>query len=142
MNNAVIQEVVNDNPSAASKPVPKPAPRPSAAQPTEEDRSTRNDPTVVTEGKWFVKGQHQMLAGWTVTQNDLGRFEVRGRVKNIGGDPSSALMEMKFLRGNEVVGTVQLSSDELEPGQTQKVTALGTDDFTKHYDRITVEAIF
>jgi hypothetical protein len=126
----------------APKPSPsKPAPKPSATQPTEQSGDS-NAPATVKVGQSIVIGKHQILPGWKVTKADyLDTFEVTAKVKNISDETSSSLMEMKFLKGNEVVGDVMLTSDPLEPGQVQKLNGLSGDEFVK-YDRITVEAMF
>ena len=133
-------------PTTPAKPAPKPspskpAPKPSATQPTEQS-GDRNAPVTVKVGQSIVIGKHQILPGWKVTKADyLDTFEVTAKVKNISDETSSSLMEMKFLKGNEVVGDVMLTSDPLEPGQVQKLNGLSGDEFVK-YDRITVEAMF
>jgi hypothetical protein len=108
--------------------------------PADRAERDRNTPVTIKVGQSIVIGKHQILPGWKATKAEyLDTFEVTAKVTNIGDETSSSLMEMKFLKGNEVVGDVMLTSNPLEPGQIQKLNGLSDDEFVK-YDRITVEA--
>lgn len=104
----------------------------------QEDRAT---PRAVTVGKAFDLGKHQTLAGWTV-KNEAGMFSVAGKVKNVSDTTSTSFIHLKFLDGKgEVLGNVQCSSGDLEPGQTQALSCVPDGRFAK-YTKVTAEATF
>ncbi len=106
------------------------------------ESAARSEPREVSVGKAFSIGKHQTLAGWTVS-NEAGMFSVAGKVKNVSDSTSTAFVHFKFLsKGGEVLGNVQCSSSDLEPGQTQVLTCISDGRFSKAYAKVTAEATF
>jgi hypothetical protein len=132
-------------PAAPKTPAPKPA-GPSSSKPVDQapavacaDHDDRNEPCVVQAGKPFVLGKHTVLAGWRVIDAGYG-LSISGKAKNTGDSASSMIIDVKFLRGDEVLASVMCTSAGLEPGQTGAMNCLGDGEFTRKYDRITAEA--
>lgn len=122
-------------PPAASKPAQQPAAVACA------DQDDRNAPCNVKAGQPFQLGKHTVLAGWKVVDAGYG-LSMTGKAKNTGDSASAMIVDVKFLKGDEVLAKVMCTTDELEPGQTAKMDCLGTDAFTRKYTSITVEATF
>ena len=103
----------------------------------------RNAPRDVTVGKAFTIGKHETQAGWKVTKDSvLGGFQVSGKVKNVSDATSSSFIHFKFLSASgEVLGNVQCSSGDLEPGQVQALSCSPDGKFGK-YAKVTAEATF
>lgn len=103
----------------------------------------KNAPINVTPGTAFTRGKHETLAGWKVSKDAaLGGFTVVGKVKNTSDSTSTAFLHFKFLDAKgEVLGNVQCSSSDLEPGQTQSLNCVPDGTYTK-WAKITAEASF
>lgn len=122
-------------PPPAKTTAPKPAGTACAGQ------DDRNAPCTVTVGKPFELGKHTVLSGWK-TVDEYGTLSITGKAKNTSGETSTMFIDVKFLKGDDVLAVVSCSTNELEPGQTQALSCFGTDNFTKKYDRVTAEASF
>jgi hypothetical protein len=101
--------------------------------------TVRGTPRTVSAGKAFTIGRHQMLAGWRA-QEEFGRFTVAGRVRNVSDKSGTAFLQFTFLKGKDVLGSVQCVSDELEPGQTGTLICVPDGLYSRSYSRITAEA--
>jgi hypothetical protein len=134
-------------PKAEPSAVPTTAP-PATRKPVEQapkmacaDQEDRNAPCTVTAGAPFALGSHTVLKGWKVVDAGYG-MSVTGKARNTSGKVSSLFIDIKFLRGDEVIADVMCSSGSLEPGQVTTMNCLGDGEYTKAYDRITAEASF
>lgn len=105
----------------------------------EEDNNT---PSEIDYGKEFTHDEWTVAGGWSVKKDVLGDAEVAAKVTNDAGEARSALLTINFLKGSEVVMSVDCSSPELEAGQSAKLSCLSTDDFAKKYDTVTVQDAF
>ena len=114
-----------------------------ASQQAEEDR---NAPREVTPGKAFTIGSHKVLAGWKVEADSTfgdAEFQVTGRVKNVSEATSTMFIHLKFIdKSGEVLGNVDCSTGDLEPGQTERMNCLSDGRYTNKYDKVTAEADF
>jgi hypothetical protein len=114
----------------------------SAEAPPESTASTAptvpRAPRTVSAGKPFTIGRHQVLAGWTVRE-EFGMFTVAARVKNVSDMNSTAFLQVRFLKGTEILAGVQCASDDLEPGRSGPLVCVPDGLYTKSYDRITAE---
>jgi hypothetical protein len=146
---SVIPNVVTttEAPKAGPSAVPTTAP-PATRKPVEQapkmacaDQEDRNAPCTVTAGAPFALGSHTVLKGWKVVDAGYG-MSVTGKARNTSGKVSSLFIDIKFLRGDEVIADVMCSSGSLEPGQVTTMNCLGDGEYTKAYDRITAEATF
>ena len=113
------------------------------AEQSQQAEENKNAPREVTPGKAFTIGDHQTLAGWKVRQDStLGeaQFNVTGKVKNVSDETATAFIHFKFIDSSgEVLGNVQCSSADLEPGQTQALDCLPDGKYAK-YEKVTAEA--
>lgn len=114
-----------------------------ASQQAEEDR---NAPREVTPGKAFTIGSHKVLDGWKVkADTSLGdaEFNVTGKAKNVSEATSTMFIHFKFIsKSGEVLGNVECSTSDLEPGQTETMSCLSNGKYTEKYDKLTAEADF
>jgi hypothetical protein len=129
-------------PSGRQEPAATAAPTQSVKRLGASCSEDKNEPCTVKAGQTFTRGKHQTLAGWKIKRGPLDWFDVVAKVRNISDEESGAVMTFKFLRGNEVLGSVMCTSTSLEPGQSQALNCISADDYTTKYDRITVEATF
>ena len=114
-----------------------------ASQQAEEDR---NAPREVTPGKAFTIGSHKVLDGWNVkADSSLGdaEFQVTGKAKNVSEATSTMFIHIKFIdKSGEVLGNVDCSTGDLEPGQTERMSCVSNGQYTSKYDKVTAEADF
>ena len=54
----------------------------------------------------------------------------------------SAIVEIKFMKGSEILGTVDCLSQPVPVGQTATESRAGTDGSVKGYERITINDTF
>ncbi|WP_432879889.1 hypothetical protein ACQPYH_34030 [Kribbella sp. CA-245084] len=108
----------------------------------------RNEPRPVQVGKAFTIGKHQLDAGWKLKYTEYIGTSLTGTVTNVSKSTSTAIFSVKFLKGSQVVGNMQCTSNELEPGQQEAVECLNTVDGAASllgkgaYDKVTAEATF
>jgi hypothetical protein len=114
-----------------------------ASEQAEEDR---NAPREVTPGKAFTIGSHKVLDGWNVkADSSLGdaEFQVTGKAKNVSEATSTMFIHIKFIsKSGEVLGNVDCSTGDLEPGQTERMNCLSDGQYTSKCDKVTAEADF
>jgi hypothetical protein len=113
------------------------------SQQVEDDR---NAPREVTRGKAFTIGSHKVLEGWKVkAESSFGdaEFQVSGKAKNVSEATSTMFIHIKFIsKSGEVLGNVDCSTGDLEPGQTERMSCLSDGQYTSKYDKVTAEADF
>jgi len=113
------------------------------SQQVEDDR---NAPREVTPGKAFTIGSHKVLEGWKVkAESSFGdaEFQVSGKAKNVNEATSTMFIHIKFIsKSGEVLGNVDCSTGDLEPGQTERMSCLSDGQYTSKYDKVTAEADF
>jgi hypothetical protein len=113
------------------------------SQQVEDDR---NAPREVTRGKAFTIGSHKVLEGWKVkAESSFGdaEFQVSGKAKNVSEATSTMFSHIKFIsKSGEVLGNVDCSTGDLEPGQTERMSCLSDGQYTSKYDKVTAEADF
>ena len=106
----------------------------------------RGQPRPVTVGKAFTIGKHRLDNGWKLTHQEYIGSQVTGTVTNVSKDTSTAIFHIKFLKGNTVVGNMQCTTNDLEPGQSEAVeclnTVTGAANIAGKYDKVTAEATF
>jgi hypothetical protein len=114
-----------------------------ASQQAEDDR---NAPREVTPGKAFTIGSHKVLEGWKVEADSTfgdPEFQVTGKAKNVSDATSTMFIHLKFVdKSGEVLGNVDCSTGDLEPGQTEQMNCLSDGHYTSEYDKVTAEADF
>ena len=102
-----------------------------------------DNPLTIAEGQPFEVSGFQYAPGWSVTQDALGDVQVEGlRVTNARDETDGAIVEIKFMNGNEVVALVNCTTEQIQVGQTTSLNCVGADDFPATYDRITINDAF
>lgn len=134
---ATVPQATAPKPSATAKAtVPPPAAKVACAD--QEDRAA---PCVVTVGSAFALGKHQVLAGWKITDSGFG-MTIVGKAKNVSDDSSTMFINVKFLRGDEVMANVMCNTGELLTGQIETMNCVPDGTYTKKFDKVTAEAAF
>lgn len=102
-----------------------------------------NNPLEITEGEPFEVLDFAYSEGWSVGADELGLFTVSDlRVTNNRDDRDSALVEIKLMRGSEVVALADCTTEPVNVGQTTSLSCFSGDDFTDDYDAITINDSF
>jgi hypothetical protein len=103
-------------------------------------------PREVAPGKAFTIGSHKVLEGWKVKAEfsfEDAEFQVTGKAKNVSEATSTMFIHIKFVnKSGEVLGNVESSTGDLEPGQTERMSCLSDGQHTSKYDKVTAEADF
>jgi hypothetical protein len=108
----------------------------------DEEPGGPENPLTIEEGKAFEVSGFKYKAGWRVV-DDFGTVGVeRLRVTNDRDTKDSAIVEIKFLRGDEVVALADCTTEQIPVGQTTKVDCASGDELPKRYDRITINDTF
>jgi hypothetical protein len=124
-------------PSAQAKPTAPAKP----AGPACADQDDRNEPCVVLVGRAFQLGEHTVLAGWKIQDSGFG-MTIVGKARNTGDKSSTMFINVKFLRGDEVMANVMCNTSELAPGQSEAMNCIADGTYTKKFDKVTAEAAF
>ncbi len=102
-----------------------------------------DNPLTIVEGEAFEVSGFQYAPGWSVTQDSLGYAQVEGlKVTNARGDTDGAIVEIKFMNGNEVMALVDCTTEQIPVGQTTTLNCFGGDKYPAAYDRITINDTF
>jgi hypothetical protein len=102
-----------------------------------------DNPLTIVEGKKFSVSGFEYSAGWKVSDDGLGSIDIKGlKVTNNRDDKDSALVEIKFMAGNEVLALTDCTTEPIAVGQTTSLSCLSADDLPKAYDRITINDSF
>ena len=102
-----------------------------------------DNPLTIAEGKKFTVSGFDYGSGWKVADNGLGGVEVNGlKVTNNRDKKDSALVEIKFMKGSEVLAVSDCTTEPVAMGQTTTLTCLSGDELTAKYDRITINDSF
>lgn len=102
-----------------------------------------NNPMEITPGEAFEVDGFNYAAGWTVGADELGDAQVKGlKVTNNREDRDSALVEIKFMQGTEVLALVDCTTEPINVGTTVTLNCFSADDFPASYDKITINDSF
>lgn len=121
------------------------AAQPAAPQPPKVDPDDVGDeahPVTIVEGKAFDIRKLAYAAGWKVTSNEFGMELKNLKVTNNRDDRDGPMVEIKFMKANEVLATIDCTSEQILPGQTATLNCFGTEPKPKGYDRITINDTF
>lgn len=100
-----------------------------------------NNPVTIEEGQAFEIRDFNYAAGWKVVTNDFGS-EIQGlKVTNNRGESDSALVEIKFVTGTEVLALIDCSTEPIDPGMTVTLSCSG-DKVPADYEKITISDTF
>ena len=101
-----------------------------------------DNPLTIAEGKAFEVDGFAYAAGWKIVGSPIG-FDVKKlKVTNNRDDKDSAIVEIKFMRGTEVLALADCSTEPIAVGQTTSLTCISTDKLPKKYDEITINDTF
>lgn len=106
-----------------------------------ESGGTKNA-VEITEGEAFDVRGFDYAEGWSVSEqydmveiNDL-------KVTNNREDSDSALIDIKFMKGSEVLASADCTSDPIQVGQTVTLNCFSADALPSDYDTITINDTF
>ena len=101
------------------------------------------NPLTITPGKAFEVDGFTYAKGWKVSNSALDTVEITGlKVTNNRPDQDSALVDIKFWKGTEVLTDVMCTSDPIAVGTTVTLSCVGTDPLPKGYDKVTINDTF
>jgi hypothetical protein len=102
-----------------------------------------DNPLEIKVGEAFEVSDFKYAAGWSVGSDGLGDLAIKNlKVENNRDDKDSALVEIKFLKGDEVLASADCTTSPITPGQTVTVDCLSADKLPKQYDKITINDSF
>ncbi len=113
----------------------------------EEDKDAQpggpDNPLEITEGKAFSVLGFDYAKGWKIGEDVLGDVEITGlKVTNNRDEKDGALVEIKFMKGTEVLALVDCTTEQIPVGQTTTVDCGSTDKMPTSYDAITINDTF
>ncbi len=98
-----------------------------------------DNPLEITEGRAFTVYGFDYQSGWRIQQDDLGDLEIANlKFENNREEPDSAVVDITFLKANEVVAQLDCSSDTAAVGQVATLTCFSSDPVPAGYDSITI----
>ncbi|MDE9365747.1 hypothetical protein PZ938_09035 [Luteipulveratus sp. YIM 133132] len=101
------------------------------------------NPLAITQGKAFEVQGFSYAAGWSVGNDEILGTTVKDlKVTNNRKDRDGAIVEVKFLKGTEVLGTVDCTTEQIQVGQTVTLNCLGTTKPVTGWDKITINDTF
>lgn len=102
-----------------------------------------DNPMAIKAGEAFEVSGFSYQAGWSVRTDAIGDLDVKGlKVENNRDSKDSALVEIKFWKGTEVLALSDCTSDTIDPGTTVSLTCFSGDKLPKKYDKITINDSF
>jgi hypothetical protein len=102
-----------------------------------------DNPLTIVEGKAFSVSGFDYAKGWKVGDDGLGSVDIKGlKVTNNRDDKDSALVEIKFMKGKEVLALTDCTTEPVAVGQTTSLSCVSADDLPAAYDRITINDSF
>lgn len=133
-----------DTGAPAEKPAETPAESAAPAEPEVDPDDVGNEanPVTIVEGKAFDIRKFNYAAGWKVKSSDFGMELDNLKVTNNRGERDGAFVKIKYMKGSEVLATIDCSSDQILPGQTVTLNCFGTEKKPSGYDRITINDTF
>lgn len=110
---------------------------------SENEAGGTNNPITIEEGKAFSVRGFDYDAGWKIKKDEFGTFEiVKLKVANNREDKDSALVEIKFMKGSEVLALVDCTTEPIAVGQKTTLNCLSADELPSDYSKITVNDTF
>ncbi|QGG41831.1 DUF2510 domain-containing protein [Aeromicrobium yanjiei] len=102
-----------------------------------------DNPLTIVEGKKFSVSGFDYSSGWKVDEDVLGSIDIaKLKVTNNRDKKDSALVEIKFMKGSEVLALADCTTEPVAIGQTTTLSCGSTDELPKSYDRITINDSF
>ena len=107
-----------------------------------DDVGNETNPVTIAEGKAFDVRKFAYSAGWKVISSDFGMEVKNLKVTNNRDDRDGAIVEIKYMKGSEVLASIDCTSDQILPGQTVTLNCFSGDKKPKGFDRITINDTF
>jgi hypothetical protein len=102
-----------------------------------------SNPMPITVGKAFEVDGFNYAAGWKVGKDVAGSVEVTGlKVTNNRDSKDSALVDIKFWKGTEVLALANCTTEPIVPGTTVTLSCMSADPMPTGYDKITINDSF
>lgn len=109
----------------------------------ESETGGRNVAMEISEGESFEVRGFNYAEGWSVSEGSFDSVDIEGlKVTNNREKPDSANVDIKFMKGSEILASVGCSSDRLQVGETATLSCLSGDDMPTDYDTITIHDTF
>lgn len=101
-----------------------------------------DNPLKVSEGQAFEVSGFNYANGWSVGET-FGLVDIKGlKVTNNRESKDSALVEIKFWNGSEVLALADCTTEPIAPATTTRLTCTSADKLPKSYDKITINDTF
>lgn len=108
-----------------------------------KEEEANDTPTEVAEGRAFEHDDYAAGAGWKIKTDVLGSFTITGlKVVNGADEPRSPFLTVRVYDGSEVLGSIDCSADELQPGDSKVLSCVSTDPFVAGYKVVKVSDAF
>jgi hypothetical protein len=113
------------------------------AEEKDQEPGGPDNPLTITEGEAFSVSGFDYAAGWSVEDDGLGSPDLADlKVTNNRDDKDSALVEIKFMKGSEVLAVADCTTEPVAVGETTTLSCLSADELPEDYDRITINDTF
>lgn len=109
---------------------------------TSDGSGDQDNPVVIKEGQAFDVRDFAYAKGWKIEDSDFGLGINNLKVTNNRTDKDSALVDIKFWKGTEVLATISCTSDPIFTGTTVTLNCFSGDSLPKSYDKITINDTF
>lgn len=102
-----------------------------------------DNPMTIVEGEAFEVDGFEYAAGWTVGKDVIDGIEIKKlKVTNNRDDSDSAIVEIKFWKGTEVLALSDCTSEPVDVGTTVSLSCFSADELPKGYNKITISDTF
>lgn len=113
------------------------------AEKQDQEPGGPDNPLTIKEGRKFSVSGFDYSAGWKVTDDGIGSPDIKGlKVTNNRDDKDSALVEIKFMKGSEVLAVTDCTTEPVAVGETTTLSCISADQIPRSYDRITINDSF
>jgi hypothetical protein len=101
-----------------------------------------DNPLTIKVGKAFEVDGFNYAGGWKA-KNDFGAVGIKGlKVTNNRDDKDSALVEIKFWKGSEVLALADCTTEPIGVGTTVTLSCTSGDKLPRAYSKVTVNDTF
>jgi hypothetical protein len=102
-----------------------------------------DNPLTIVEGQAFEVDGFSYAAGWSVGKDSIDDVDVQGlKVTNNRDKKDSALVEIKFWNGSEVLALADCTTEPIAQNTTTAVSCFSADKLPAAYDKITINDTF
>jgi hypothetical protein len=109
-----------------------------------EEEEANDRPVAVSEGEGFERDDFTVDDGWQVTSEEFEGTNITDlRVTNDAEDAArTAMFTFTFYSGNENLGSVECSSNEMQSGESSQMDCTSFGETIEGYDSIKVADMF